>query len=252
LPPRPSSDLCERKALLQKCRWNFFSLWISSSDRIEFDNRLVEFFEGVKAFTNPILRVSRKRPFLILLDEFPESGNGRLVVFFVQRAPGRFVISSDRVRLRRRSLGKAIARYSFLLGFQGLAELLDRLLTRIQYLSLRFQVFVKFRQPSFQILYSLIPFTTGLADLSTDLHSGFVAPFLERTHLSLHLLPIGARVGKSPAHRIQIRLHGVCVGAHPPLFALNEIDLLGSHAANNPTRGNGQQTKMNRFHTRAK
>jgi hypothetical protein len=93
----------------------------------------------------------------------------------------------------------------------------------------------------------LIPFTTGLADLSTDLDSGFVDPFLERTHLSLHLLNIGAGIGKGPSHRIQIRLHSVGVGPHPPLFALDEFDLLGMRATNNPTHGNGKTTKMNRF-----
>jgi hypothetical protein len=89
-----------------------------------------------------------------------------------------------------------------------------------------------------------------LADLPTDLDSGFVDPFLERTHLSLHLLHIGAGVGKGPSHRIQIRLHSVGVGPHPPLFAFDEIYLLGLRATNNPTHGNGQKTRMNRFHRR--
>jgi hypothetical protein len=64
------------------------------------------------------------------------------------------------------------------------------------------------------------------------------------------LLDIGAGVGKGPSHRIQIRLHSVGVGPHPPLFALDEIYLLGMRATNNPTHGNGQKTRMNRFHKR--
>src|SRR5262249_6463360 len=154
-------------------------------------------------------------------DDSPASCLRSSVVFLVQCAPGGFVIFSDRVRLRCRSFGKSIAWRSFLLRLQSLAELLDRLLTRFQFLSLRFQVFVKLRQSSFQILYSLITFTTGLADLPTDLDSGFVNPFLERAHVSLHLLQIGASVSKGPSHRIQIGLHCICIGAHPPLFALD-------------------------------
>src|SRR2546430_1604972 len=133
------------------------------------------------AFTNPVLRISRERTLWVLLDKLLESADGSLVIFLVQRTPGGFVISSDRIRLRRCSLGKAIARHGFLLGLHGLAKLFDRLLARLQHLRLRFQVFFKFGQPSFQILYSLIAFTTGLADLSTDLDSGFVDPFLEGT-----------------------------------------------------------------------
>jgi hypothetical protein len=84
------------------------------------------------------------------------------------------------------------------------------------------------------------------------LDSGFVDPFLERTHLSLHLLHIRTGVGKSPSHRVQIRLHSAGVVPHPSLLALDEIDLLGSDAANDPACYDGQKITMKRFHGKTK
>jgi hypothetical protein len=84
----------------------------------------------------------------------------------------------------------------------------------------------------------MIAISAGLADLPSDLHSGFIDTFANRADIALHLLQVGPGIGQTCPHRVDIglhradiRLYRTDIATQAPLVAFEQIHLLRVHTA---------------------